>query len=250
MSTVVGVRSVVRRRCADRREDASDQVVPAGGVGRLGADRTLHEQAEADRADEVQHRVGIDVGGERAVGDGLADQRFERGAPPVVGVVDGGRDLGLAARRDVGFESHRLVERQRGVEPAGTALEHVGHSFHAVECFDIDRGVADHGFAQQVVLGAESPVDGAGRQAGLPDDVGDLCALVALAGEHPAGGIEELLAQFVVLHQWRITIIRDVRKGDWSVELTGDSQVWLRRLPGSGTSLISHDSTTTKGRAS
>jgi hypothetical protein len=55
----------------------------------------------------------------------------------------------------------------------------------------------DDGLAQQVVLRPEPPVHGARRQARLAHDVHDLGAVVALAGEHRGGRLQQPLAQHV-----------------------------------------------------
>ena len=93
-----------------------DEVGPVDGVGGLGAGGTLQQQPEAQGADEEQHRLGVDVVGDRAVGDRLREQRFDGLAPAVLGFLDRARDLGLAPGGHVGFESHRLVQGERRIE--------------------------------------------------------------------------------------------------------------------------------------
>jgi hypothetical protein len=160
----------------------------------------VQQQAQVQDAHQEHHGLGVDVVVDGAVATGRAGQRRDPPAPRRVGFGQGLGHLGLAPGGDVGLEAQGLGVAQRAAGAGGPGGDEVGH---AVEPVGAEPGRAvgagDDRLAQQVVLGAEAAVDGAGRQPGLPHDVHDLGAVVALSGEHRGGGAQQALPQLVVI---------------------------------------------------
>jgi hypothetical protein len=148
---------------AEAGDDAADEVVPPRLVGTAEAGGALEEQAEGHGADEVEDGFGVDVGGDGAVGDGRVHDRLDGGAPPGLGLGDGGGDVGLAAGGDERLEADGLVVAQRlGAQP-GEALDEVGDPRPGLAGAEVGdpSGAGDDRLPEEVVLGPEAPVGGA-----------------------------------------------------------------------------------------
>ena len=191
--------SPARRDAAEAADDAGDERLPGLGVGPGQARAAVQQQAEVEDAHEEEHGVGIDLVAHGAV-DLRPRPRAARAArrKTRVRLVDGRGHLGLAAGGHVGLEAHRLGVGERVGGVGGDGRDQVGHPGEVVAA-DAGgaAGVRHDRLAQQVVLRPEPAVDRAGRQARLADDVHDLGAVVALAGEDGGRGPQQALAQLV-----------------------------------------------------